>query len=497
MMQLYSRSTDTEITVWWEKVGEAPEAPEAYGVIVNGEEICRVEKTHATVRNLQPDTLYRIRIEPLRLETEVRTGRRKQLLDVTAAPYWAAGDGETMDTAALQAAINDCGAEDAVYLPQGVYLTGALRLHSDMELYLADGAVLKGSEKAEDYLPRIASRFEGIERECYSSLLNLGELNHRETYNCRNVLIRGQGTIEGGGQRLAEDMMDRERKRLKEYIETLGDKIGDYENENTIPGRARGRLINISNCQNIWISGLLLKNAPSWNVHMVYSDQVVTNGCRIYSRGVWNGDGWDPDSSTNCTVFDTVFETGDDGIAIKSGKNPEGNRIGRPTEHIRIFDCRYESGGGIAIGSEMSGGISDVCIWDCDMGNTRCGIIVKGTEKRGGYIRDIHARDSRVSGIRFQSVTYNDDGEAAPCPPVCENCSFTGMYLTDTRSIPSDYEEAAPAIELRGFGHKGHGLKDIVFRDIVIGNYGAEGVKKIAMECCEGISLCNICTEMG
>lgn len=323
MMQLYSRSTDTEITVWWEKVGEAPEAPEAYGVIVNGEEICRVEKTHATVRNLQPDTLYRIRIEPLRLE------------------------------------------------------------------------------------------------------------------------------------------------------------------------------INISNCQNIWISGLLLKNAPSWNVHMVYSDQVVTNGCRIYSRGVWNGDGWDPDSSTNCTVFDTVFETGDDGIAIKSGKNPEGNRIGRPTEHIRIFDCRYESGGGIAIGSEMSGGISDVCIWDCDMGNTRCGIIVKGTEKRGGYIRDIHARDSRVSGIRFQSVTYNDDGEAAPCPPVCENCSFTGMYLTDTRSIPSDYEEAAPAIELRGFGHKGHGLKDIVFRDIVIGNYGAEGVKKIAMECYEGISLWNICTEMG
>lgn len=492
-MQLYSRSTDKEITVWWEK---AENAPEEYGIIVNGEEMCRVKKTHAAIKCLQPDTLYRIRIEPSGLEAEVRTGSRKRLLDVTTAPYCAAGDGETMNTAALQAAINDCGAEDAVYIPKGVFLTGALRLHSDMELYLADGAVLKGSEKAEDYLPWIASRFEGIERQCYQSLLNLGELDHEGGYNCTNVLIHGQGTIEGGGKKLAEDIMDRERHRLKEYIQALGDKIGDYENENTIPGRARGRLIQMSNCQNIWISGLLLKNGSSWNVHMIYSDEIVTNGCRIYSRNIWNGDGWDPDSSTNCTVFDTVFETEDDGIAIKSGKNPEGNRIGRPAEHIRIFDCRYESGGGIAIGSEMSGGISDVCIWDCDMGNTRCGIIVKGTEKRGGYIREIHARDSRVSGIRFQSVTYNDDGEPAPCPPVFENCSFTGMYLTDTRSIPSDYEEAAPAIELRGFGRHGHGLKNIVFRDIIIGSFGAKGAKRIALDFCEGISLCNISTEI-
>ena len=150
-------------------------------------------------------------------------------------------------------------------------------------------------------------------------------------------------------------------------VENLGDEIFTYEKPDTIPGRMRPRLLNISNCHNVVISGLRLENGASWNVHMVYSDHIVTNNCRFYSEGVWNGDGWDPDSSSNCTIFDCIFCTEDDSVAIKSGKNPEGNMINRPCENIRIFDCKSEFGHGITIGSEMSGGIRNVKIWDCDL----------------------------------------------------------------------------------------------------------------------------------
>lgn len=104
---------------------------------------------------------------------------------------------------------------------------------------------------------------------------------------------------------------------------------------------------------------------------MVYCDNIQTDHCVFESEGVWNGDGWDPDSSTNCTLFASEFHTGDDAVAIKSGKNPEGNEIGRPCAHIKVFDCRIGYGHGICIGSEMSGGVEDVQIGTATL-PTRC-----------------------------------------------------------------------------------------------------------------------------
>ena len=270
-----------------------------------------------------------------------------------------------------------------VYVPAGTFLTGALTLHDHMELYLEEGAVLQGSSNPEDYLPRIPSRFEGTERECYQSLLNLGVMDHRAGCTSEDVLIRGKGTISGGGRLLAERMMAAERERLKEYIHSLGDKVLECENANTIPGRARGRPIQICNAKNVRITGLTLQNGPGWNVHMIYSEQIVTDHCIFRSEDIWNGDGWDPDSSSGCTIFACTFYTGDDSVAIKSGKNPKGNEIGRPCSHIRIFDCICAYGHGITMGSEMSGGIEDVVIWDCDLGNSLYGLEIKGTKKRG------------------------------------------------------------------------------------------------------------------
>ena len=103
--------------------------------------------------------------------------------------YYAIGDGKTMNTRVIQQAIDDCQADEAVYVPAGIFLTGALRLHSDMELYLEEEGILQGTDVVEDYLPRIPSRFEGIETECYSSLLNLGNLDRDGDFNCRNRCV--------------------------------------------------------------------------------------------------------------------------------------------------------------------------------------------------------------------------------------------------------------------------------------------------------------------
>ena len=184
--------------------------------------------------------------------------------------------------------------------------------------------MLQGSGCPEDYLPRIPSRFEGIEMECYQSLLNFGHLDHTAGPNCKRVRIHGKGIIRGGGYPLAWGTIQSERERLKEEWAAMADLVRTCENENTIPGRVRGRLINLSNCEDVRISGLTLADGASWNVHMIYSRNIVTDHCTFRSEGIWNGDGWDPDSSENCTLFGCTFYTQDDSVAIKSGKKPRG-----------------------------------------------------------------------------------------------------------------------------------------------------------------------------
>lgn len=496
---IQSLVTGDSITLYWDKkISEKAE----YHIFLDGIFHGRTEKTHYEIEKLEAETEYRIRIEKgigtkqkvSAEELYIRTGKKKILRDITRAPYHACGNGKTMNTRAIQQAIDDCREDEAVYIPAGVFLTGALRLHSNMELYLEQDGVLQGTDAVEDYLPRIPSRFEGIETECYSSLLNLGNLDHNGGYNCSHVVIRGRGTIASGGRSLAEKVIESEREYLKDYLKTLGDKIDECEKPDTIPGRVRPRLINISNCQDVVLSGITLKNGASWNVHMIYSDGIVTNGCTFYSENVWNGDGWDPDSSSNCTIFNCTFYTGDDSIAIKSGKNPEGNLIARPSRHIRIFDCKSAFGHGITIGSEMSGGIEDVAIWDCDLSRSLYGIEIKGTKKRGGYVRGVTVRDCSAARILFHSVGYNDDGIGAPEPPVFENCCFDhidilGEYLDDERKW-----RLCEALELCGFDEPGHELKNIEFSNLRLGRPGQKRKHTISLEMCENVTFYAVST---
>lgn len=493
-------ASDTSVTVYWEKTEVFAEDTDCYRILLDGAVYGETKRTHFSFDGLEPDRSYTVQVMLVQdgvvttgtRERQVHTQRTKKVLDITKAPYGAVGNGYTLNTNAIQRAIDACGVDAMVYIPEGIFLTGALRLHSDMELYLEKGAVLQGTDRREDYLPLIPSRFEGMEMLCYSSLLNLGELD-RGGYNCHDVVIRGEGTIAGGGKSLAEAVITYETQHLKEYMLSLGDRICECERPETIPGRLRPRLINISSCRNVSISGITLRDGPCWNVHMIYSENIATDHCVFRSEGVWNGDGWDPDSSRNCTIFACTFYTGDDSIAVKSGKNPQGNEINRPCEHIRIFDCVCKSGHGIAIGSEMSGGVRDVRIWDCDLSDSKWGIEIKGTKKRGGYVSDIHVRNCVVPRILFHSVDYNDDGIAALAPPVFEKCSFTDVtVLGSIRS--GDGRENCTAVELCGFDQKGYELKDVRFCRVRMPNRkdSADNGQTIVMKNCRNIQFTDI-----
>ncbi len=485
-------STDTTITLFWDMADGYTEG-DIYDIQMDGAALAQTEKTHVTAKGLAPMSphTFTVRLHGQLCHTvEAQTKPAPCVrIDITAAPYHACGDGVTLNTAAIQQAIDDCPAGGCVYIPAGDFLTGALRLHADMELYIDKGGILHGTACVADYTPKIKSRFEGIEMLCYASLLNIGELTH-DGYTCQNVTLRGEGTICGGGRPLAEAVVTTERELLRDYMTSLGDKILECENLDTIPGRARPRLVNISCARHVHIEGVTLQNGASWNVHMIYSDDVTTHGCTFRSENVWNGDGWDPDSSTNCTLFDSHFYTGDDAVAIKSGKNPEGNILARPCRHIRVFDCVSHFGHGITIGSEMSGGIEDVRIWDCDLSQSLYGIEIKGTKKRGGYVRDVHVSHATVCRILLHSVGYNDDGEPAPTMPIFENCSFEHMTVTAIARHREDTR--CDAIELSGFDDPAHYIKNITFRHIHIRENEQTHKQTIALSFCRGVTFSDI-----
>jgi len=341
------------------------------------------------------------------------TLRAGAIHDVTAAG--AKGDGVTLNTRAIQDAINACAPGDTVRIPAGTFVSGALFLKSDMTLQI-DGT-LKGSTHIEDY-PLIPCRYEGFEMDCYASLLTLGKRDHAGPYNITNVVITGTGTIDGSGLELGAA----EKKASG--------------------NRARGRAICLMNAQNITVRGLTVSYGPAWTVHPIYSDNLVFDGLKLISQNstyrIANGDGIDPDSCTHVKILNCYFHTGDDSIAIKSGKNLEGYTLAKPTEHILVSGCTVDgSHGGIVIGSEMSGSVRDVRVENCRISHTSWeGLDIKSSAGRGGTVEDVTFANVTESNVRIgvritTAYKVNNDGAPAPVPPTlrnvrCENIRCTG-----------------------------------------------------------------------
>ncbi|MFM2295192.1 MAG: hypothetical protein RLZZ350_1605 [Verrucomicrobiota bacterium] len=297
-----------------------------------------------------------------------------QVFDIAA--HGAVGDGKTLNTRAIQAAIDACSAGGVVRIPAGVFLSGAIFLKSDMTLHLDEGAVLLGSADAKDY-PVMKYRAEGKEKLCYASLINTRDTNGARW---RNITISGSGTINGNGVAL----------RKSELAEKAGE---------------RGCLICIRDTDGLYLQGVTIRQSLFWCVHPIYCHGVTVNGVSIHTKhdeaghkyGIRNCDGFDPDSCRDVFVFDSHIASQDDCIAIKSGRDAEGRAVGIPSENIRISHCRFMSGFGVAIGSEMAGGVRNVLVEDCVFEDTFSIASVKAPRPRGNVIENITYRDCTLT----------------------------------------------------------------------------------------------------
>jgi exo-poly-alpha-galacturonosidase len=205
------------------------------------------------------------------------------------------------------------------------------------------------------------------------------------------------------------------------------------------------------NAQNITVSNLTVSYGPAWTVHPMYSDHLVFNHLKLISKNssgrIPNGDGIDPDSCTHVLIENCYFHTGDDSIAIKSGKNLEGYTIAKPTEDVVVTNCVVDgSSGGIVIGSEMSGSVRDVLVTDCKIsGTTWEGLDIKSSPGRGGVVENVTFRNVTESKVRTAvrittAYSVNNDGTPAPVLPILKDVVVENIHC----------QNAATAITIAG-----------------------------------------------
>jgi polygalacturonase len=312
-------------------------------------------------------------------------------------------DGTTKNTAALAAVIAKIKAAGGgtLYFPPGRYLTGSVHLENNLTLQLEAGATLLYSGDPADS-PLVPSRWEGTTAWTYGPLLYA---NGKE-----NITITGRGTIDGQGQnwwwRAADKSARRDvAEKARPVWQALSKRIqgGDgakVTREDFVEAAnfIRPSLIVPYECKNIIIEGVTITNSPMWLLHTIYSENITVRGVSFISHGP-NGDGYDLDSCRNVRISDCYFDTGDDCIVIKSGRDADGRRIGRPTELVTITNCvMYRGHGAVVIGSEMSGGIRDI---------TASNIVCRGTD-RGIRLKAQRGRGAVVENIRFDNWVIID-----------------------------------------------------------------------------------------
>lgn len=284
--------------------------------------------------------------------------------------FGARGDGRTLDTAALQAAIDACAGRGGgtVFVPAGEYLTGTLFFRDRISLHLDAGATLLGSQDPADY-PVTSNRWEGSEQLTHSPLIAGSHLH--------NIALLGRGTINGRGDFWWEAFRE---KRL------------DYP---------RPRLIGFNDCSNVLIEGVTLINSPSWTVNPVRCENVNIRGITIVNPpDSPNTDGINPDSCRLVRISDCSVSVGDDCITLKSGTQHEKPEYAAPCRDITVTNCTLERGhGGVVIGSETSGDVQNVVISNCVFIGTDRGIRLKSRRGRGGVVEDVRISNLIMDGV--------------------------------------------------------------------------------------------------
>lgn len=381
--------------------------------------------------------------------------------------YGAVGDGQTDCTNALAAAIEACANAGGgrVVVPAGTFLTGAIHLRSQVDLHLQDEATLRFSRDPAAYLPAVMSRWQGIELFNYSAFVY--------AFGAEDVALTGTGTLDGQGDASHWWPWKGAGWPNESADWTLLQQMADQgvPVEQRVFGAGhylRPSFVQFYRCRNVLIEGVTITNSPMWGIHPVLSQNVVVRGVTVNSHGP-NNDGCDPDSCSDVQIQGCTFDSGDDCIAIKSGRGADGQRLNIPSENVLIEDCEFRDGrGGITLGSEMTGGVRNVVARNIRMTspNLQNCLRIKTNSYRGGFVEQIFLRDAsaaRVAAGAIQIDYYYEQGAGGGFNPSVRDIDVRNLtvqaakYALDLRGYPED-----PIQRVR--------LTDCVFRGVASPN---------------------------
>ncbi|MFL6450158.1 MAG: glycoside hydrolase family 28 protein [Bryobacteraceae bacterium] len=363
--------------------------------------------------------------------------------------FGAVSGGEKPATDAIRAAIKACSQAGGgrVVVPAGTFVTGAVHLESNVNLHLSKDAILKFSRNTKDY-PIVFTRFESTECMNFSPFIY--------AFEKQNVAVTGPGTLDGQADAehwwpmrkkqaatAGEGNPEDDRKRLVE----MGNNNVPVKDRVFGEGHTlRPNFVQPYRCQNVLLEEFTMINSPMWELNPVLCKNVTVRKVTIDSHGP-NNDGCDPECCDDVLIADCVFSTGDDCIAIKSGRNVDGRRVNVPCSNVVIQNCMMKDGhGGVSIGSEVSGGIRSVFIEQCQMSSPHLerGLRIKTNSYRGGVIDNIHFSHVTIGEVAQAAVEvdfFYEEGKGGPFKPDVKN-----IYISDVTSKKSKY-----GIFLRGF----------------------------------------------
>ena len=398
--------------------------------------------------------------------------------------FGAKADGTTLNTAAIAATIAECARAGGgrVLVPAGTFLTGAIHLKSNVELHVSEGATLKFDTNPSSY-PIVFTRWEGMELMNYSPLI----------YACRekNIGITGKGTLDGQGSAehwwawkgpwggttaygWKEGMADQRpaRKKLFDMAEAGVPVKERIFGEGSM---LRPPFIQPYLCENVLIADVHVRNSPFWNIHPVLCKNVTLRGVDIFGHGP-NNDGVDPESVDHMLIEDCSFDTGDDCIAVNSGRNADGRRLATPSQNILIRNCRMKEGhGGVVVGSQISGGARWVFAENCRMDSPDLwyAIRFKNNALRGGLLEHFYYRDLDVGQVGRAAITCDfnyEEGANGPFIPELRNVVVERLRVKNAvRVLDSQGLPQAP-------------VSDITIRDCEFGGVTQPSIIKYTRE---------------
>jgi len=374
-----------------------------------------------------------------------------------------------------------------LYFPAGKYLTGAIKLKSNITIELESGATLLFSDNFDDYLPFVEMRYEGVVMKSFSPLF----------YGVKeeNITIKGRGTIDGQGKKWWDEFyrvithLQKNGVRDINTYQALWDKENNaeelYRLTNTdYTGTLKRRffrppLFQVLRCKNIRIEGVTIVNSPFWTLNPEFCENITITGVTIHNPDSPNTDGINPSSCKNVHISDCHITVGDDCITLKSGRDAQARNLAVPCENITITNCTMLAGhGGVVIGSEVSGDVRKVVISNCVFDGTDRGIRLKSTRGRGGIVEEIRVSNIVMKNIQGEAIILNLMYSKMEPEPVSERTPvFRNIHITNLTGT-----EVNTAIRIIG-------LEEMPVSDITFNNIHIQSKEGVMIDRARNITL--------